>query len=231
MPRQKRAWSEKESTMLRVNVKNYSIPEIAEMMGREISLIYKKVNELGLRDIVKRGRRRVKKLIRPKDTKLCKWREHPVADGYYVSDTGRVWSAMSGRELTRVINNGRYVVTLMKDGKESSESIGRIVVDTWLRPKKEYMIYYRDKNPLNNDLANLIPASVSAVRQLIKTRPVMLVRNNKIIKVYASIRIAAKELNIKYGTLLLQLRGKVKRTHHGLDLRYYVKPKREEDES
>lgn len=83
---------------------------------------------------------------------LKRLKEYPK---YYITSTGLVISkrgVLSGS----IANNGYLRVSLRKDNKTKYVNVHRLVAETFLkRSDSLYMINHKDKNKLNNNVANL----------------------------------------------------------------------------
>ena len=84
------------------------------------------------------------------------WKSIEYADGYMISNLGRVKNKKSSR-IMALVTNERYVrVGLFVDGKKMLLSIHRLLGDHFLpNPNKLPLIDHIDRNTQNNDLCNL----------------------------------------------------------------------------
>ena len=75
---------------------------------------------------------------------------------YLITDSGRVWSNRSYKELKPDISTGYLRVTLYKDNKITRKSIHRLVLETFVGPCPPGMeCRHLDGNPKNDKLENL----------------------------------------------------------------------------
>lgn len=72
------------------------------------------------------------------------------------SQRGR-WNNYAGRELRQatIKRNGYRQVTLLRDGKEKSALVHRLVLEAFVGPSCGLQACHNDGNPANNDIENL----------------------------------------------------------------------------
>lgn len=92
---------------------------------------------------------------------MVEWRLLPeTGSNYYVSDDGRVWSlprpGSSGGELALTSDHWGYaMVCLYRDGRRSTRTVHRLVLETFVGPSGDLEARHLDGNPSNNHLSNL----------------------------------------------------------------------------
>lgn len=87
------------------------------------------------------------------------WKEIPGFEGKYrISQTGKVFSIKSGKELTPKINNKGYAWVQLERGDRTHvcKLIHRLVAEAFIENPKGYpIINHKDEKPLNNNVSNL----------------------------------------------------------------------------
>jgi hypothetical protein len=87
------------------------------------------------------------------------WKDIPTYEGeYQVSNTGKVRSLKSNKELKQSLSSGYYGVTLSQNGIVKGKRIHQLMAMAFLghKPNKyKYVIDHIDNDKLNNDLINL----------------------------------------------------------------------------
>lgn len=150
------------------------------------------------------------------------WRKHPNHTYYYISNTGLVWSGISGKELTRYrlshkdnAKKGLWV-SITRNGKTGIQTkVSRLVAETWLNLKPDQVVVHKNRNKEDNDIHNLLIMSKEeagkATGHLSKSFPVgRMNANGVVIETFRSVRTAAKAIGVSYQTLLDHMNGKTK---------------------
>lgn len=224
----RKKWTDEDLRTLATLSKNHSAEYIASVLKRSTNAIILKAQRSGLLD----GNKRFypKQHIKPPKLKgtIGMWRIHPTQPNYYVSDTGVIWNARLGKEVAQFQkNNGHWVVKVVYDGKSKEVKVSRLVAETWLNLKNGQSVAHKNRNKKNNDISNLIVTSKSslgkATGHLSKAKKVALYIDGIQAKVYRSIRQAALDNGVSYQTINDYLEGKVKKSQHGKDFRFYQK--------
>lgn len=220
-------------------LKNESVEVISKKLQRSTNAIRLMFNKKGLRSKYPDAdlHTDVRNHIKPKGyANYVKWRQHPRYKNYYCSSTGLVWSARSGVELSRYYlnsdkgNKKGLWVSITRNGRPGHQTkVSRLIAEAWLKEFKESLsVLHIDGNRDNNDIANLklLTKSELGRRTGHLSSSIPIARYNKegkIIKVYRSVRSAAKDVGVSYQTVLDKANGKLKRptSCKGIDLRYY----------
>lgn len=87
----------------------------------------------------------------------CEWR--PVRDfpGYYVSDTGLVYSSRRDRVMSPGWQYGGYLfVALRRDGRTFNKKVHALVAEAFIGPRPDgFVVNHIDANKRNNRASNL----------------------------------------------------------------------------
>lgn len=149
---------------------------------------------------------------------------------YYISSKGRIRHKIKNNLLKPSIVYGYYKVRLSNNGLVSDYLIHHLVYLLFCGEydKTKYIIDHIDGNKLNNELSNLrlLTKSQNAKAALYETKtnstakPVeQYTLNGEFIKKFASVSIAAKELNLDKSTISKVCRGQNK-SHGGFIFKY-----------
>ena len=142
-----------------------------------------------------------------------------------VSNTGKVRSLLSDREIKPFVSNRGYQrVALCKDGTTKFVSVHRIVAEAFIPNPNGYTdVDHIDGNKLNNNADNLQWLSRGDnIRKAGDARwkgakPVICVETGKI---YKSVTQASNELNIPQATISAIAKGEYP-SYHKLHFKYY----------
>jgi len=142
-----------------------------------------------------------------------------------VSNTGKVRSLLSDREIKPFVSNRGYQrVALCKDGTTKFVSVHRIVAEAFIPNPNGYTdVDHIDGNKLNNNADNLQWLSRGDnIRKAGDARwkgakPVICVETGK---VYKSVTQASNELHIPQATISAIAKGEYK-SYHKLSFKYY----------
>lgn len=159
------------------------------------------------------------------------WKDIPGYDGLYQASTnGRVRSLdrldcrgnrIKGTVLKpRMINSGYFLVHLRdRNGKRFGKLVHRLIAETFIEnPENREQVDHIDEDKTNNAVKNLrwttpkenTNHGTGIVRAAIgRSRPVkMLSEKGEVVRVFLSATEAARELNIKQGSITNCCRGK-----------------------
>lgn len=137
---------------------------------------------------------------------------------YYVTDTGRVFSAKSKRgyfELKHHILSSYPAVGIYRNGKQVNKYVHRLVVTEWYGYHKGLVVNHKDENKTNNRVENLewVTASqnrthgtaiarTTAARKKFKSNKVLqLTTEGKLVKEWKSAMDIHRALSISYNTI------------------------------
>lgn len=125
-------------------------------------------------------------------------------------------------------SNGYYHINIRHDGKQSQYPIHTLLARTFIpNPENKRCINHRDGNRINNSLKNLEWATYSENNNhALKTgsrinptgirngysKPLQVVKNNKPLGIYASLKEASQKLKIQYDRLYKISIGAIKNT-------------------
>lgn len=162
-----------------------------------------------------------KKIDKRKVVLIMQWRFIPGYDEKYkISDSGIVINTKTNTELKGGETRGYKYVVLCHNGKQSSPKIHRLVAELFLpNPNKEKVVNHKDGNKSNNHISNLEWCSQSYNtkhsyengfqkpkkgkdnpmygkygKENAKSKAVLMIKDNTVIKEFESIELALKWL-------------------------------------
>lgn len=140
-----------------------------------------------------------------------KWKKIKGYENYEISTYGNVKSLKN--KNIKILkpsksNSGYLQVVLCKNGKTKNHFIHRLVAENFIENKNNYSeINHKDENKLNNHIDNLEWCTrlynmnygnvKNKISNSMKIKVIKMTKDNAIIKVYGSIKMAAKENNVK----------------------------------
>ena len=142
------------------------------------------------------------------------WKTSVTCDNYEISNMGRVRSKKTGlRKLKIMGNSSHQTVTLLRDSKSYSVTVGREVLSTFQRPPTgNEKCFHLDLDPLNDRLENLEWREyIGPTKKVehIKSRQVVVVHNNTGEQTkYESAFKAAEDMGVKRAEIYDSMRGK-----------------------
>lgn len=86
------------------------------------------------------------------------WRKIADAPGYFVSESGKVWSSTAARLLAPAPHpSGHWYISLRFAGKRLNYQIHRLVAEHFIgpQPSPRHEVCHNDGDPSNNTVANL----------------------------------------------------------------------------
>lgn len=140
-----------------------------------------------------------------------KWKKVKGYESYEISTYGNIKSLKNNN--IKILkpsksNSGYLQIVLCKDGKTKNHFIHRLVAENFIENKNNYSeINHKDENKLNNHIDNLewctrlynmnygnVKSKISNSR---KIKVVKMMKDGSVIKIYESIKAAAKENKVK----------------------------------
>ena len=138
--------------------------------------------------------------------------------GYYVTDTGRVFSVKRTRgylELKQVILSSYPAVGIYRNGKLVFKKVHRLVATEWYGYHKGLVVNHKDENKTNNRVENLewitqsgnvrhgtaIARSAAYRKKYKSTKVLQLTTEGKLVKEWNSAKDIHRALSIRYNTI------------------------------
>lgn len=236
----RKKWLESDIDSLEsLMAKGKDVMEISKKLGRSTNAIRCRATRLGFHKKYPNADlgKDIRIHIIPKGyPSYVLWRQHPRFKDYYCSSTGLIWSARAGKEMSQYYlamdkerKKGLWV-SITRDGRPGHQTkVSRMIAEAWFKDfSSNLSVMHIDGNRDNNDIANLRLVSKKELGQLTGHMAVAIPiarynSNNELVRVYRSVRSAAKEIGVSYQTVLDKVNGKLKRASSckGIDLRYY----------
>ena len=137
---------------------------------------------------------------------------------YYVTDTGRVFSAKSKRgylEIKQLIRNSYHAVNLRNNGKQVKKYVHRLVATEWYGYHKGLVVNHKDENKTNNRVENLewvtesqnrtygtsIARSIATRKKYKSNKVLQLDLDGNVIKEWPSAKAIDLGMHIRYNTI------------------------------